>query len=59
MSAQGVSLEEIARLAGCSSTTMTELVYRKGLRPVAPRSAEVMSNPFEVESKLTDSLFGS
>ncbi len=42
MSAHGVSLEEIARLVGHSSTAVTELVYRKELRPVLTEGAEVM-----------------
>lgn len=42
LSAHGVSIEEIARLAGHSSTRTTELVYRKELRPVLTSGAEVM-----------------
>jgi integrase len=34
MSHRGVSIEEIARLAGHASTRTTELVYRRELRPV-------------------------
>lgn len=49
MSAQGVSLEEIARLVGHGSTTVTELVYRKELRPVITRGAEVMGDLFEAD----------
>ncbi|MGH3451949.1 MAG: tyrosine-type recombinase/integrase, partial [Haloechinothrix sp.] len=46
MSAHGVSLEEIARLVGHSSTAVTELVYRKELRPVITEGAEVMDEIF-------------
>jgi integrase len=34
MSADGVAIEEIARLAGHHQTSTTELVYRHELRPV-------------------------
>ena len=34
MSAGGVPIEEIARLAGHRQTSTTELVYRRELRPV-------------------------
>jgi site-specific recombinase XerD len=46
MSANGVTLEEIARLAGHSTTRTTELVYRKELRPVLTSGAEVMDAIF-------------
>jgi integrase len=42
MSADGVPVEEIARLAGHNRTATTELVYRHELRPVITRGAEVM-----------------
>ena len=42
MSADGVPVEEIARLAGHSRTATTELVYRHELRPVITTGAEVM-----------------
>jgi integrase len=42
MSADGVPIEEIARLAGHNRTAMTELVYRHELRPVITTGAEVM-----------------
>jgi hypothetical protein len=44
LSAHGVAVEEIARLAGHSSTRTTELVYRKELRPVLTTGAEVMDS---------------
>ena len=46
MSEQGVPIEEIARLAGHSSTRTTEVVYRRELRPVITRGAEVMDAIF-------------
>lgn len=48
MSAQGVPLEEIARLVGHSSTSTTETVYRKELRPVITIGAEVMDHVFKI-----------
>jgi integrase len=42
MSADGVPIEEIARLAGHNQTATTELVYRHELRPVIATGAEVM-----------------
>lgn len=42
MSADGVPIEEIARLAGHDRTATTELVYRHELRPVITTGAEVM-----------------
>jgi integrase len=42
MSANGVPIEEIARLAGHNRTATTELVYRHELRPVITTGAEVM-----------------
>jgi hypothetical protein len=41
MSADGVPIEEIARLAGHNRTATTELVYRHELRPVITTGAEV------------------
>lgn len=46
MSANGVSVEQIARLVGHSSTATTETVYRKELRPVITEGAEVMDRLF-------------
>ena len=42
MSADGVPVEEIARLAGHNRTATTELVYRHELRPVITTGAEAM-----------------
>jgi integrase len=42
MSADGVPVEEIARLAGHNRTATTELIYRHELRPVITTGAEVM-----------------
>ncbi|MFE1399247.1 tyrosine-type recombinase/integrase [Nocardiopsis dassonvillei] len=46
MSEKGVPLEAIARLVGHSSTSTTETVYRKELRPVITEGAEVMGDLF-------------
>lgn len=48
MSEQGVSVEEIARLVGHSTTSTTETVYRRELRPVISTGAEVMDNVFRM-----------
>jgi integrase len=42
LSAGGTPVEEIARLAGHSSTRTTEVIYRRELRPVLTRGAEAM-----------------
>jgi integrase len=42
LSASGIPVEEIARLAGHSSTRTTEVVYRRELRPILTRGAEAM-----------------
>jgi site-specific recombinase XerD len=46
LSDAGVPLEEIARLVGHRSTTVTEAVYRKQLRPVLTEGAEAMDRLF-------------
>ena len=46
MSHQGVAIEEIARLAGHSSTRTTEIVYRRELRPVITTGAESWTSSF-------------
>jgi integrase len=46
MSHRGVSIEEIARLAGHASTRTTEIVYRRELRPVITTGAEIMDELF-------------
>ena len=45
LSHRGVSIEEIARLAGHASTRTTEVVYRE-LRPVITTGAEIMDELF-------------
>ena len=42
LSHRGVSIEEIARLAGHASTRTTEIVYRRELQPVITTGAEIM-----------------
>jgi len=49
-SADGVPIEEIARLAGHNRTATTELVYRHELRPVITTGAEVMDRILNVGS---------
>ncbi len=46
LSHQGVSIEEIARLAGHATTRTTEIVYRRELRPVITTCAEIMDELF-------------
>jgi integrase len=46
LSDSGVAIEEIARLAGHSSSRTTEVVYRKQLRPVLQTGAIVMDGIF-------------
>ncbi|MBO0891096.1 MAG: tyrosine-type recombinase/integrase, partial [Acidothermales bacterium] len=50
LSDQGVPLEEISRLVGHSSTTVTELVYRKQIRPVIQTGAVVMDTIFKIDN---------
>ena len=42
----GAPIEEISRLVGHKSTLVTELVYRKRLRPVIQSGATVMDRLF-------------
>jgi integrase len=46
MSTSGVPVEEIARLAGHTSTRTTEVVYRRELRPILTTGAEIMDTIF-------------
>jgi integrase len=46
LSHRGVSIEEIARLAGHASTRTTEVVYHRELRPVITTGAEIMDELF-------------
>jgi integrase len=46
MSAGGVPMEEIARVAGHRQTSTTELIYRRELRPVITTGAELMDQVF-------------
>jgi integrase len=46
MSHSGVSVEEIARLAGHANSRVTEMIYRHELRPVITTGAEVMDQIF-------------
>jgi integrase len=46
LSDNGIPLEEISRLVGHSSTAVTELVYRKRIRPVLQAGAIAMDHIF-------------
>jgi len=46
MSNSGVPVEEIARIAGHSSSRTTEVVYRRELRPILTVGAEAMDRLF-------------
>ena len=50
MSADGVPIEEIARMAGHNRTATTELVHRHELRPVIITGAEVMDRILNLRS---------
>jgi integrase len=55
MSNAGVPLEDIARLVGHRSTTVTEAVYRKQLRPLITEGAEAMDRIFKTPGDNEDS----
>ncbi len=46
LSDQGVPIEEISRLVGHKSTSVTELIYRKQIRPVIQTGAQAMDALF-------------
>jgi site-specific recombinase XerD len=47
LSSYGVTIEEIAHLVGHGSTSVTERVYRKELRPVITRAARAVNELFD------------
>jgi integrase len=51
MSHRGVSIEDIARLAGHTSSRTTEVVYRRELRPVITTGAEIMDEVFRAYAR--------
>jgi len=51
LSDNGVPLEEISRLVGHSSTAVTELVYRKQIRPVLQAGATAMDRIFSTDDR--------
>lgn len=53
LSDSGVPLEEISRLVGHSSTAVTELVYRKQIRPVLQQGATAMDLIFRTSQPET------
>ncbi|MDT4908695.1 MAG: hypothetical protein QOI69_1936, partial [Pseudonocardiales bacterium] len=50
LSDHGLPLEEISRLVGHSSTSVTEAVYRKQIRPVLQSGAVAMDRIFSTLS---------
>ncbi len=50
-SSSGVTIEEIAHLVGHGSTSVTERVYRKELRPVITRGARAINELFDGDAK--------
>jgi site-specific recombinase XerD len=46
ISDSGIPVEEISRLVGHKSTVLTELIYRKQIRPVLQSGAQVMDRIF-------------
>jgi integrase len=54
LSDAGVPLEQIAQLVGHSGTTVTELVYRRQLRPVIQTGATVMDQPLSANRRQAD-----
>lgn len=51
LSSSGVTTEEIAHLVGHGSTSVTERVYRKELRPVITRGARAINELFDGDAK--------
>ena len=51
LSDQKVPVDVISRLVGHRSSSVTETVYRKQLRPVIEGSADVMDRLFPLEPK--------
>ena len=49
LSSTGMSIEDISHLVGHASSRVTELVYRKELRPVLTRGASTMDALFPRE----------
>jgi len=58
LSESGVPVEEIARLAGHTSSRTTEVVYRKELRPTITTGAEVMDIRFADTVQKAQALAG-
>jgi delta 1-pyrroline-5-carboxylate dehydrogenase len=50
LSDAGVPIEHISRLVGHGSTTTTETIYRKQIRPVIVYGADVMDRIFPGEA---------
>lgn len=48
LSENGLSIDEIARLVGHSSSAVTELVYRQQIRPVMQSGVVIMDPIFDV-----------
>jgi integrase len=58
LSDSGVPIEEISRLVGHRSTVVTEVVYRKQLRPVLESGATVMDRLFAAAKDEVGGQFG-
>jgi integrase len=58
LSDSGVPIEEISRLVGHRSTVVTEIVYRKQLRPVIQAGATAMDRLFAPERNVNGGQFG-
>jgi hypothetical protein len=58
LSDSGVPIEEISRLVGHRSTVVTEVVYRKQLRPVLESGATVMDRLFAAAKEDVGGQFG-
>ena len=56
LSDSGIPLEEISRLVGHKSTAVTELVYRKQIRPVLQSGAVAMDRIFDALQTLVTQL---
>ncbi len=58
LSDSGVPIEEISRLVGHRSTVVTEIVYRKQLRPVIQSGATAMDRLFAANKTARGGQFG-
>ena len=59
LSDNGMAIEEISRLVGHSSSTVTETVYRHQIRPVITVGAEAMDKIFASEQSTSRATVGA